>query len=93
MLSGRPLRHADLDERDGEAPGVGRDGVKQGLPRPHGDAPLPGQAGLLRHAHPAEVAEGEETGVLQGLLGRKATQDGEEAGDGAVAEQQLLQLS
>lgn len=67
--------------------------MKQGLPRPHGHAPLPGQAGLLRHAHPAEVAEGEETGVLQGLLGGKAKQDANEAGNGAVAEQQLLQLS
>lgn len=92
VLSGRPLRHSDLDEREGEAAGVARDGVEQGLPRPHRHAPLPDQARLLRHSHPAEVAEGEETRVLQALLGREAEEDGDETRNGAAAQQQLLQL-
>lgn len=88
-LSGRPLRNSDLDERGGGAAGVAGGGVEQGLPRPLGDPPLPDQARLLRHPHPAEVAEGEETGVLQALLAGEAEEDGDEAGNGAAAQQQL----
>lgn len=66
--------------------------MEEGLPRPGRDAPLPEQAGLLRQAHPAQVAQGQETGVLQRLLGRKSEQDGDEARDGAVAEQNFLQF-
>lgn len=66
--------------------------MEEGLPRPRRDAPLPDQAGLLRQPHPAEVAQGEETGVLQGLLGRKPKQNSNEARNGAVAEQKFLQF-
>lgn len=66
--------------------------MEQGLPRPRGDAPLPDQAGLLRQSHPAQVAQGEQTGVLQGLLGRKPKQNGNETRNCAMAEQKFLQF-
>ena len=66
--------------------------MEQGFPRPARDAPLPHQAGLLRQCHPAEVAQSEETGVLQALVSRKPKQNGNEARDCAVLERELLQF-
>lgn len=93
VLTRRPLTHAHRDDGGGgEDAGVRGDAVVNRLPRPHRRRPLPRHAGLLRHAHPAQVAQGQETHLLQGPLVREPEQDGDEPGNCTSAEQKLLQL-
>lgn len=86
VLTGRPLRHTHHNDRGGEAAGVRRHAVKNTLSRPHRRPPLPDHAGLLGHAHPAEVTQGQQARLLQGLRVREPQQDGNQTRDGASSE-------
>lgn len=93
VLSRRPLGHAHQRDGGGETAAVRRDAVEDRLPRPDGRASLPHHPGLLRHSHPAEVAEGPETLLLQGPVVGETEQDGDETRNRAATEELLLQLS
>lgn len=92
VLTRRPLRHAHQGHGGGEPAGVRRRAVEHRLPRPHRRAPLPDQPGLLGHPHAAEVAEGLEARLLQGLLVGEAEQGVDKARHCTSTQQQSLQL-
>lgn len=92
VLTRSPLGDAEQSRRGGKATGVSGDAVEHALPRPHGRPPLPDHSRLLRHTHPAEVAEGQEAHLLQSLLVRKPKQDGDKTWHRSSPQQQLLLL-
>lgn len=88
-----PLAHAHGSDGGGDATGPGwRHAVEDGLAVPQRRRPAPHCAGLLGQGHPAQVAERQQTRLLQGLLVGEAQQHRHQAWNSTAAQQQLLQL-